>query len=117
MYILYGLPLGETTLETLLAEIDEEIVKMQNDLISENDFQKLQNKFENRYVNSNSSIQGIAGSLVTNYMLYDDINLINTEIEIYRSITRQEIQDVVKKYLNPNQRVELEYLPKENTDN
>ena len=39
---------------------------------------------------------------------------VNDEIDIYRSITRQEIQDVVKKYLNPNQRLELKYLPKKN---
>ncbi|MEH6536696.1 MAG: pitrilysin family protein [Psychroserpens sp.] len=117
IYAIYGLPLGETSLDDLLAEMDKEIVKMQNELISEKDYQKLQNKFENRFVNSNSSIQGIANSLVRNYVLYDDINLINSEIDIYRSITRQEIQDVVKNYLNPNQRVELEYLPKEKTDN
>lgn len=117
IYAIYGLPLGDTSLDTLLAEMDEEIVKMQTELISEKDYQKLQNKFENRFVNSNSSVQGIANSLVRYHMLYDDINLINNEIEIYRSITRQEIQDVVKKYLNPNQRVELEYLPKEKSDN
>lgn len=112
VYAVYGLPLGKTSLDDLLMEMDEEIVKMQNDLISDRDYQKLQNKFENRFVNSNSSVQGIANSLVRYHMLYDDINLINNEIEIYRSITRQEIQDVVKKYLNPNQRVVLEYLPK-----
>ena len=117
IYAIYGLPLGDTSLVDLLAEMDEEIVKMQNELISEKDYQKLQNKFENRFVNSNASIQGIANSLVRNYLLYDDINLINNELEIYRSITRQEIQDVVKKYLNPNQRVELEYLPKEKNEN
>lgn len=111
MYAVFGLPLGEVSLNDLLSEMDEEIVKMQMELISEKDYQKLQNKFENRFVNSNSSIQGIAGSLATYYMLYDDINLINDEIEIYRSITREEIQAVVKKYLNPNQRLVLEYLP------
>ncbi|WP_452222376.1 M16 family metallopeptidase [Lacinutrix salivirga] len=110
-YILYGLPLGENTLEGLLAEIDEEIVKVQTELISERDFQKLQNKFENSFVNSNSSVSGIANSLARYYMLYKDVNLINTEIDIYRSITREEIQAVAKKYLNPNQRLVLEYLP------
>ena len=45
-------------------------------------------------------------------MLYDDTNLINSEIEIYRSITREEIKEVANKYLKPNQRVEVEYLPK-----
>ena len=116
-YALFALPLGDVPLATLLAEMDEEVVKIQTELISENDHQKLQNKFENQFVNSNSSVSGIAGSLVTYYMLYDDINLINTEIDIYRSITREEIQNVAKKYLNPNQRVELEYLPKEKESN
>ena len=73
--------------------------------------ESLQNQFENQFVNSNSSIQGVASSLVTYYMLYDDVNLINTQLDIYRSITREDIQAVVKKYLNPNQRVEIEYLP------
>ncbi|QFZ54195.1 insulinase family protein [Oceanihabitans sp. IOP_32] len=110
-YIVYGLPLGDTTLDNLIAEIDEEIVKVQTDLISERDYQKLQNIFENNFVNSNSSIAGIANSLARYHMLYDDVNLINNEIDIYRSITREEIQAVAKKYLNPNQRLVLEYLP------
>ncbi len=114
VYALFGLPLGDVSLATLLAEMDEEIVKMQNELISERDYEKLQNQFENQFVNSNSSMQGIASSLATYQMLYGDVNLINNEIEIYRSITREEIQAAVKKYLNPNQRVELEYLPKKN---
>ncbi|MBT8308716.1 MAG: insulinase family protein [Flavobacteriaceae bacterium] len=116
-YALFALPLGDVPLSTLLAEMDEEVVKLQNELISEKDYQKLQNKFENQFVNSNSSIAGIANSLARYYMLYKDVNLINNQIDIYRSITREEIQNVAKKYLNPNQRIELEYLPKEKESN
>ncbi|WP_418512451.1 M16 family metallopeptidase [Corallibacter sp.] len=111
-YILFGLPLGDVKLDDLVKEIDEEIVKVQNELISERDYQKLQNIFENQFVNSNSSISGIANSLARYYMLFGNTELINNEIDIYRSITREEIQAVAKKYLNPNQRLVLEYLPK-----
>ena len=111
MYILYGMPMGQNTTEGLLKEVDEEIVKLQNDLISEKDFQKLQNKFENQYVNSNASVEGIAENLASFYLLYGDVNLINTEIDIYRSITREEIREAAKKYLNPNQRLILDYVP------
>ena len=110
-YILYGLPQGENKLEDLIKEIDEEVVKIQTDLISEKAYQKLQNQFENNYVNSNSSVEGIANSLARYHVLFGDTNLINTEIDIYRSITREEIREVAKKYLNPNQRLILNYLP------
>lgn len=110
-YILFGLPQGETKLADIISEIDEEVLKMQTDLISEKAYQKLQNQFENNYVDSNSSVEGIANSLARYNVLYGDTNLINTEIDIYRSITREEIREVAKKYLNPNQRLILEYLP------
>ena len=84
--------------------------------ITEKEFQKLRNKFENQFVNSNSSVEGIASSLATFYMLYDDINLINSEIEIYNSITREEIREIANKYLKPNQRLVLDYLPKKDKE-
>jgi predicted Zn-dependent peptidase len=112
IFALLALPQGDVPLNTLLEEMDEEIKVMQTDLISERDYQKLLNQFENRFVNSNSSVAGIASSLATYYLLYGDVNLINTQLETYRSITREEIRDVAKKYLSPNQRVEIEYLPK-----
>jgi len=110
-YIVGALPVGDNTIQELKKEIDEEILKIQMNLISEKDYQKLQNKFENNYVNANSSIEGVANNLAENYLLKDNTNLINTEIDIYRSITREEIMEVAKKYLKVNQRVELEYLP------
>ncbi|WP_394748412.1 M16 family metallopeptidase [Spongiimicrobium salis] len=117
MYGIFALPVGDTPLSDLRVEIDDEIAKMQNELISEKDYQKLQNKFENQFVNSNSSVQGIAGSLATNYMLYGDTALINKTIDIYRSITREEIKEVANKYLKSNQRVLIDYLPKDKTEN
>ena len=110
-YIIFGLPQAPHTAEDILAEIDSEVVKLQTELISEKDLQKLQNKFENQYVNRNSTIEGIADNLASFYLLYGDVNLINTQIDIYHSITREEIRDVAKKYLNPNQRLVLDYVP------
>ena len=112
IYALFSLPLGDVTLDQLIVEMDEEIVKIQTDLISEKAFQKLQNQFENNYVNSNASVVGIAGSLASYHVMYGNTNLINSEIDIYRSVTREEIRNVANKYLNDNQRLILEYLPK-----
>lgn len=111
IYIVYGLPMGDFTTSDLLDQIDEEIIKIQTELISEKDYQKLQNKFENNFINTNATLEGIANNLASYYLLYKDINLINTEIELYHSITREEIREVAQKYLNPNQRLLLNYVP------
>ncbi len=112
MYIIYAFPLGDTPLDQLTKSIDEEIVKIQTELISEKEFQKLKNIFENRFVNSNSSVEGIAHSLAKYYLLYGNTNLINDEINIYNSITREDIKNVANKYLKNNQRLILKYIPK-----
>ena len=111
MYVIFGLPQGEFKLTDLITEMDDEISILKEKLISERDYQKLLNKFENGFVSSNASVEGIANSLARYYMLYGDTNLINNEIEIYRSITREEIRQVANKYLSTNQRLVLEYLP------
>ncbi len=50
MYAILALPMGKTTKETLVKDIDEEIKKVQEQLISEEDFQKLQNILENTFI-------------------------------------------------------------------
>ncbi len=114
LYVILSLPLGETELLAIRDEIDKEVEKIQTELISEKDYQKLLNKFESDFVDSNGSIEGIANSLAEYYAIHGDTNLINSEIDIYRSITREEIRDVANKYLNPNQRLTLNYLPEPN---
>lgn len=111
VYFVLGIPMKGFTAEQILKEADEEIVKLQTELISEKEFQKLQNQNESRYVNANANVEGIAENLASFYLLYGDVNLINTEVDIYRSITREEIREVAKKYLKPNQRLILDYVP------
>ena len=109
-YIMGALPMGETSLDDLAVEMDAEITKLQTELISEKEYQKLQNQFENNFVNSNSGVENIASTLATNYMLKGNTNLINDELNIYRSITREDIKRVANELLNANNRVEMDYL-------
>ena len=117
MYVIFGLPQGDFKLTDLITEMDDEIATLKEKLISQRDYQKLLNKFENGFVSSNASVEGIANSLARYHMLFGDTNLINSEIDIYRSITREEIREVANKYLNTNQRLVLEYLPEEEAVN
>ena len=111
VYFIFSLPMGDTNMETIMSEIDSEIELMQTNLISDKDFQKLQNIIENRFVSSNSTVAGIGNSLAHNYFFHDSTNHINTELDIYKSISKEEIRMVAKKLLGKNQRLELKYLP------
>lgn len=113
-YITYALPNNDTPLDTLIADMDEEIAKLQTALISETEFTKLQNQFENDFVGANSKMLGVAENLADGYTFHNkNTNHINTELDEIKKVSRQDIQTVARKYLNKNQRVVLYYLPKE----
>jgi len=111
-YITFALPNNNTPLDTLLKDMDDEVVKLQTNLISEAEFTKLQNQFENDFIGKNSKMLGVAENLANGFTFYKNTNNINTELEEIRKITRQDIQNAAKKYLNKNQRVVVYYLPK-----
>jgi len=111
IYVILSLPVGENTLQTLYDNIDEEIEKLKSDLISDREYEKLQNEFENSFISTNSSMSGIANSLASYYLLHDNVNLINERLDIYKSITKEEIRDVANKYLNKDSRAVIDYLP------
>ena len=111
VYIMGALPMDGVSLETLAQEMDEEIERLQTELISEREYEKLQNQIEANFVAQNSNMEGIALSLADNYTFYKDTNLINKAIDHYHTITREDIREAARKYLDKNQRLDLNYLP------
>ena len=110
-YITYALPNAGASLDTLLQDIDEEIAKMQTNLISPEEYTKLQNQYESNYAEANTRMLGVAENLAEGYTFYKNTAEINQDLDIIKSITREEIRDAAKKYLNKDQRVVLYYLP------
>ncbi|MDO8365268.1 MAG: pitrilysin family protein [Saprospiraceae bacterium] len=91
--------------------MDAVIAEVQTNLITELEFQKLQNQVENNFISSNNNMAGIAENLAQYEMYYGDANLINTELERYRKVTREDIRAAANKYFNKNARVVLHWLP------
>ena len=100
---------------TVMNALDAEIARVQNELISEEEFQKLINQRESNFIQSNARIAGIAESLANYHMFYGDANLINTELDRYLAVTREDIQRVAKQYFSADSRALITYLPKKNT--
>jgi zinc protease len=110
--IAFGIAAVGVSPRDLEAGMDDEFSNVRQELISEQEFQKLRNQLENDFVNANATVMGIAESLANYEMYFGDANLINTEMQRYLNVTREDIKRVANRYFHPNNRVSLTYLPK-----
>ena len=101
--------------ETLEQSMDSVVNGLKLGLVGEREFQKVKNQITTDLVDSKATMAGIAESLANNEVYFGDANLINTELEKYNKVTREDVLKVAKKYLNKDNRVVLHYLPKEKT--
>ena len=100
-------------IEALELSMDSIVNDLKTDLVGEREFQKVKNQITTQIVTSNGTMAGIAESLANNEVYFGDANLINTELDKYNKVTRQDVLNVAKKYLNKDNRVVLYYVPKE----
>lgn len=100
-----------------LAEIktsfDEQIELIKKELITEEEFEKIRNQYENSFISSNSTVAGIAENLADNHVYNGGADKVNTELENYMKVSREDIQRVANNYLTQDGRILLYYLPKD----
>jgi len=102
----------DVSLDDIQKEFDGQIETIKKELVSEEEFQKIRNKFENNLVTANASIAGIAENLADNHVYFGNANRVNSLMYNYMKVTREDIQRVANKYLTQEARVILHYVPK-----
>lgn len=112
LFIVYSISTFGKSADTNEKAIDAQIAKIQNELLSVDEFEKIRNQVETGFITEKSQVRGIATSLAQYYLFYGNTGLINTEINRFLEVTREDIQRVAKKYLVPGNRAVLYYLPK-----
>lgn len=112
MALMFGVTNMGVAINDLESAIDKEVEKAQIELITEEEFQKLKNQIESDMVSENSKVEGVAENLANYSVYYGDANLINTEIDRYLKVTREDIKRVANEYFRKDNRVVLHYLPK-----
>jgi zinc protease len=100
------------TLPEVEKVIQQEIDRVQKDLITEAEFQKIRNQRESEFIQNNSTVQGKAVELANYHLFFGDAGLINTELTRYMKVTREDIRRVAQQYLKHDARTVLYYLPK-----
>ena len=94
--------------KSLLAEIE----KLKKDGITDEEYRKLQNQAENDFVEQNQKVLGVATNLATYHTFQGNADLINTELDKYKKVTKEDIKRVANKYFTKENRVVIHYLPK-----
>ncbi len=92
--------------------MQEQIDLIKKNLISDEEFNKIRNQVENEFVSENTKMAGLAENLANYLVYFGDANLVNTELERYMKVTRDDIKAVANKYFNNSNRVVLYWLPK-----
>jgi zinc protease len=115
LFMVFGVANMGIEANALENAINEQVELFKNEGITEREFQKSRNMAETNFVASNARMATIADRLADYHIFHGDAGLINTEIERYMSVTRDDILRVANTYLRDDNRVVLHYLPK--TDN
>lgn len=113
MFYVFGLINQGVDPQELSDAMDEEIDKLIADGITERELQKQINNLEKAFVESNRTMAGVAESLANYHTYFGDANLINEELETYRSITVEDVKRVAATYMKKNQRVRGTIEPSE----
>ena len=108
----FGLLNQGKDMDDLLNAIDKQIEIMKTTLISQKEYDKEMNQLELSFVSKNRKMQGVGESLSDYFLYFHNTDLINTEIDLYRSITKADIERVANEYLKKERRVVLYYYPK-----
>ena len=85
-------------LDQLDALIDEEVERVKKDGVTEDEYRKALNQQEAEFASGFGTMQSRAKNLARYHLFHGDANLINTELDRYLAVKREDLQRVANKY-------------------
>ncbi len=92
LFVVSGKVLNNITMNMAISAINDEMNLISTELVDNVDFEKVKNKIEANMIYSSSSVLTKAMNLGY-YELLGDANMWNNELEVYRSITREDLRN------------------------
>ncbi len=112
LFLLFGIANFGKSPKDIEASIQDEIQKVRDSLITDNELTKIRNQEETSFIEKNSTEQGKAIELANYHIFFGDTNLINSEINKFMAVTKEDLRRVANQYLTEKNRTVLYYLPK-----
>lgn len=111
LFVVSGKPSDGISLETARKAIESELDRIKQERVQERELEKVKNKVEANIVYSEMNYLTKGMNLATNEIL-TDASLINTQIELYRSVTADHIRNVAQQIFRPENCSVLNYIAK-----
>ncbi|MDR2652130.1 MAG: insulinase family protein [Prevotellaceae bacterium] len=92
--------------------LNHEIDSIVNYYVSDEELQKAIASKATEIVSEKSSILNLANTLAEYHTYFKNAKMINSELSNYSNVTREDVKRVAEKYMKPENRVVLYYLPK-----
>ena len=111
LFVVSGKPSDGVSLETARKAIERELDRMKQDRVPDYELEKVKNKVEANIVYGEMNYLTKAMNLATNEILHD-ASLINSQVESYRAVTSEQIQEVSQQIFRPENCSVLNYIAK-----
>lgn len=112
LFLVFGISNFGKTPKELETATQQEIDRVRNTVITDSEFARIRNQKEASFIEKNRSDIGKAMQLADYHLFFGDTNLINSEIERFMAVTRDDLRRVANEYLVDRSRTVLYYLPK-----
>jgi predicted Zn-dependent peptidase len=112
LFLLFGIANFGKSPKDIEASIQDEVEKVKTGSITDNELTKIRNQEETSFIEKNSTVQGKAIELANYYVFFGDANLINSEIDKFMAVTKEDLRRVAQQYLTEKNRTVLYYVPK-----
>lgn len=112
IFVISSTGFKNTNLDSLEKEITSIIEGIKNNEVSDKELDKAKNSVENDYITRMQTTMGKADLMAHYWTYFKNTSLINSDINNYLNITKEDLLNAARKYLNTDNRVVLYYLPK-----
>lgn len=111
LFHIAGKPAEGVSLEQAEAAVCEELQRLRQERIGEQELEKVKNKFESTHIFGNINYLNVATNLAM-FELMGDAEQLNREVERYRTVSAEQLQKVAQHAFRPENGVVLHYRKK-----
>ncbi|MDP4267447.1 MAG: pitrilysin family protein [Bacteroidota bacterium] len=111
LFVFYGKLIKGVKIEDAEKAIEEEIERIKNELVDDDELEKVKNRAESSLEFSEMGVLNKAMNLAY-YELLGDAELVNNQINLFRSVTKEDIKNIACKIFRTENSSTLYYLSK-----